>query len=512
MLHALAHAQLEPVGGRAVIHATLRQVRLRHEVLLAEIVRVLVLRRLFRHPAQAGELLARRRGQMIRHGQSLALAHVSQGFIDSHVCGVALRRRRHVDRRVSQRDPRLGHAHHLRGARGIHRHAEGIRIRQAHILAGADDDAPGDEADILSGIQHEGQPIERRIGVAAAHRLDEGRNRIVVPVARAIVANGLFLDALLGHRQRHVHHAGLGGRRRERGHFERRQGLAHVAVRLEGEVSQRLFIDLQAHGPQPALLIGDGAAQQGRHGFVGHGLEGENLRAREHGRVDGEVGVLRRRADEAHRALLEMRQQHVLLRLVEAVQLVDKEDGALPVQAHSRARLRNLLADLAHVALHAVQGDEVGACLARDHVGQRRLAHAGRAVKDEGGEAIRLDGAAQQLTGREQVQLPGDFIERLRAHASRQRHRRQGGGRSRRHRASGGGRTIRMRREEIHLIHKRALRKRTSETIHGAAELVADHGVARAQRFKRLFEVGDAQAGFVVELAIGRHAHQQKIL
>ena len=70
--------------------------------------------------------------------------------------------------------------------------------------------------------------------------------------------------------------------------------------------------------------------------------------ARDEGRVDLEVGVLGRRPDERDQALLDGGQQRVLLRLVEAVDLVEEEHrrgarglaavlGALEHGAHLRA-------------------------------------------------------------------------------------------------------------------------------------------------------------------------------
>ena len=60
---------------------------------------------------------------------------------------------------------------------------------------------------------------------------------------------------------------------------------------------------------------------------------------REQRRVDLEVGVLRGRADQRDRAVLDLRQQRVLLRLVEAVDLVEEEHRrpAAPVDPLARA-------------------------------------------------------------------------------------------------------------------------------------------------------------------------------
>ena len=56
-------------------------------------------------------------------------------------------------------------------------------------------------------MQHFRQPIERRVRVGAADRLDEGGNRVVVRVAIGVIDHRLALDGFLRHRQRQMHHA-----------------------------------------------------------------------------------------------------------------------------------------------------------------------------------------------------------------------------------------------------------------------------------------------------------------
>ena len=67
-------------------------------------------------------------------------------------------------------------------------------------------------------------------------------------------------------------------------------------------------------------------------------LELVDLRAREQRRVDLEVRVLGRRADQRHEPLLDPGQQRVLLRLVEAVDLVEEEDRPPAARAEPLAR------------------------------------------------------------------------------------------------------------------------------------------------------------------------------
>jgi len=130
---------------------------------------------------------------------------------------------------------------------------------------------------------------------------------------------------------------------------------------------------------------------------------------------------VRRRADETQRPALQMRQQHVLLRLVEAVDFIHKQDRRLVVEPQVLPRMLRLLADVRHAALHAAERDEARLRLLGDDVRQRRLPHARRPVEDQRREAVRLHRAAQQLPLRQDVPLPGILIQRARPHARGQR-------------------------------------------------------------------------------------------
>ena len=128
---------------------------------------------------------------------------------------------------------------------------------------------------------------------------------------------------------------------------------------------------------------------------------------------------MRRRADQHDRAVLHVGQQHVLLRLVEAVDFVDEEDRAHAAELVARAVAD--LADFGDVGDHARAAHEVAARGLGDHLRERGLAAAGRAEEDDVREAVRLDHAAEELAGPEDVRLSGDFLERARPHARRKR-------------------------------------------------------------------------------------------
>ena len=83
--------------------------------------------------------------------------------------------------------------------------------------------------------------------------------------------------------------------------------------------------------------------------------------AREQRRVHLERRVLRRRADQDDRAGLDVRQERVLLRLVEAVDLVDEEHRPPAALAARCVGRGDDLADLLDAGRDGAEGDEVGA-------------------------------------------------------------------------------------------------------------------------------------------------------
>ena len=91
---------------------------------------------------------------------------------------------------------------------------------------------------------------------------------------------------------------------------------------------------------EAAVTIGQRAPQDRDDRRRLERLEDVDLRAREQRRVHLERRVLGRRADEDDVAGLDARQEGVLLRLVEAVDLVDEEDRAAAAQAAAPLRPR----------------------------------------------------------------------------------------------------------------------------------------------------------------------------
>lgn len=110
------------------------------------------------------------------------------------------------------------------------------------------------------------------------------------------------------------------------------------------------------------------------------------------------------------------------------MEFVDEEDGALAMEGLAGAGFGDAVAYFGDVGFDAVEHDEVGRCLLGDDGGDGGFADAGRAVEEEGGEAVGFDGTAEEFAGGEEVLLPDDFTDGAGAHACGQRHGFERGG------------------------------------------------------------------------------------
>ena len=160
--------------------------------------------------------------------------------------------------------------------------------------------------------------------------------------------------------------------------------------------------------------------QHRRDLLVGQRLQRIHARAREQRAVDLERRVLGRRADQRHEAVLDRRQQRVLLGLVEAVDLVEEEDRWRPTRGATMGRALEHGAHLGAAGLHGAQLLEHRPRVLGEDPRERRLAGAGRPVQDHRMGVTLFDRRAQRRVAAEQVLLADELGERPRAHARRQ--------------------------------------------------------------------------------------------
>ena len=149
-------------------------------------------------------------------------------------------------------------------------------------------------------------------------------------------------------------------------------------------------------------------------------LEHEHPATRQQRAPQLEARVLGRRADQGDRAALDPREERVLLRLVEVVDLVAEQDRAPPLVLKP---LRRLLDDLPHPS-HAFRDSrerlEVAIGVMGDDFGERRLSRARRPPEDAGSDLAPADQLAQGLPGTEQVLLAEELVQGGGPHAGRE--------------------------------------------------------------------------------------------
>ena len=293
------------------------------------------------------------------------------------------------------------------------------RIGIAHVLAGQDHQPPGEEPHVFAPFEHPGQPVEGRVGIAAANALDQRADRVVMRVAVAVVLHRLALDRLLGQL------AGELDRRlvaRQHADLQRRERPAGVAVAHFGQKLQGVVVQMDLVLPEAALACRPPPG--GCSVLMSSAESGSNWNTRL--RLTSALlivknGILGRRADQDHHAVLDVGQQHVLLGLVEAVDFVDEQQRSLAVGREPIAGRGEDFAQFLHAAGDRADLAEVASRGAGQQPGERGLARAGRAVEDHRPEPIGRQQPPQQFALAEEMLLADELVERSRPHPRRQR-------------------------------------------------------------------------------------------
>ncbi len=216
---------------------------------------------------------------------------------------------------------------------------------------------------------------------------------------------------------------GFGERRRALEDIERRPGVA-AGERdevLEGVVAEADPAVGAERPGQPALLVAERPTDDGPDLVVGQCLEPPDAHPRQERRVDLEVRVLGRGADQRDGPVLDVGEEGVLLGLVEAMDLVEEEDAPRAVEIETLLRLGDRGADLDDARHDRRQRREVGADLGREQAGEAGLAGPGRSPQQQRGEVAAGDPAPERATLTDEVLLADELVEVPWAHARGER-------------------------------------------------------------------------------------------
>ena len=139
-----------------------------------------------------------------------------------------------------------------------------------------------------------------------------------------IVATVVITDATFAGEGRHgfVGHGAERGRGKDQG-LKAVQRTSEIARGHLSDLLQDFLGSLDAERAKSSLLVRERRAEERGNLWRRQRIEPKEMTAAQQGRDDVEARIMGRAADEAHHACFDIRQQQILLGLIEAVDLVD---------------------------------------------------------------------------------------------------------------------------------------------------------------------------------------------
>ena len=315
---------------------------------------------------------------MLGHTTAVTAAHIRTRLGNAHIGCVALGCVGNIAYCLRQRYLRLRPAYKIRSLRRSIGYHQRLRVSQAYIFRRTDNDATCHKAHVLATLNHARQIMQRSIRIAAAHALDKGADDIVMLVALLIITLQRRTDNTAQRCYRQHTLALL--RQHELGLLQNVQRTASITCRKIGNNPQRLRLRLKAVA-KTTLRVGNRTLQNLLNLRCLQFFQAHHLHARKQRRIDFEERVFGSSTDEHYRAVFHVRKQYILLRLVEAMNLVDKHDSTAASATPVLLRLGDELAQLGHTAGNGVNGLKLFAGDMRDDLRQCCFAGSRRSVK-----------------------------------------------------------------------------------------------------------------------------------
>src|SRR6266496_3080758 len=183
----------------------------------------------------------------------------------------------------------------------------------------------------------------------------------------------------------------------------------------------RVLVDLRVVISEATLFVGQCAIDQLFELLDAKGFKLKNLRPRHESAVYIKEGVVRSRADEPEVSSLNVRQKNVLLRFVEMMDLINKQNRLLARSAEAiRCRSDNAT-HFCDVAFHATNSNEFCMSHLRNNPSKRCLSAARRPGENHRWQTIGFNCPTQKFSRPEDMFLADEFFEGARAHPRSER-------------------------------------------------------------------------------------------
>jgi len=423
-VEAKAEALLEALVGGFVVGAAGKIVREAGHVgdFVFGVVGVLVVFAIADVFHEAGDGVAEMEGDGIGFGFVDVFEDVAVGNVD----GVGFGREGEVDGGLGEGEMALGSAEEIKGFFRREGNGEGAGFGEADVFAGHAHHAASEIQGVFAGFEHAGEPIESGVGVGIADGFVEGGDEVEVLFAGFVVAEESALKD--GFEEVPGDWNGPGGVRfRAFGaELEGVVGGASVAVGERGDAEEHVVGDGDFFVDEAAFLLGQGAPEEFDKLRGGVGFEDVDLGAGEKRRDHFERGIFGGGADKEDVAGFDVGKEGILLGLVEAVDFVDEDDGALAGPGFALGIGHDFL-DFLDAGGDGAERDEFGFGEAGDEAREGGFAAAGRPPEEHGCEIVGFDLDAEGFAGAEEFFLADEFVEGAGAHAFGERLEGRGG-------------------------------------------------------------------------------------
>src|SRR6266571_1992843 len=111
--------------------------------------------------------------------------------------------------------------------------------------------------------------------------------------------------------------------------FQHIQCSASITIRKDSDLLQCILIYAYSELAQSTLLIFQGTSQDSQDVFFSQSMQCEDSAARQESSIDLKAWILCRGSDQCHNTTFYMGQHRILLRLIEAMDLIDKQNSSL---------------------------------------------------------------------------------------------------------------------------------------------------------------------------------------
>jgi len=350
--------------------------------------------------------LGRRVAQMQRHFKRAVFGGAAQCGLEAHIHRVAFWRTRQIGDGLGHRQLALRAAETFLHIPGRQAQAQRARVGVADVFAGHAHHPPGDIQRVAAAVDHSREPVQSTVRVGATHRLVQGRDLVVKGFATLV-------EAPLGIAQQVMQQVGadfaviLG---QVRGVFQQVEQAPTITVSRPQQNLEAFIAQAQAALAQP-LVFREGSLHQLVQGRLIEAFEHIDTRPRQQCVVQLKGRVFSGGTDKNQGAIFDIGQKCILLRLVEAMHFVNKQDGAAPVLARLLLGNFDRLTDLLDPGQYRRNGFKV--CI-RDFCQQPRqggFTHARRPPENHRMQRALLQRFTQGLAASEQVFLTDVLIQ-----------------------------------------------------------------------------------------------------